>query len=222
MARRKRVTEQYDGEVYDGVTVGYADDTIDGRLLAAEQSGQLITKYEAVPNAVCGRIWSKIIRKPWKDHNGKEHSAAYFKLFLWSREEKYRCECRFEQSDEIFASLKKGDWVVCFGLDDLVETVKGKRFHNFRVVKLWAMPEQKGMLDWRVLFRTINQLLRGYQELTERVAALENGNSVKVPEPAPKGDKETVKKRQSVKPLVGDIYQDYGKQKSPEGVEWSI
>ena len=177
---------------------------------------QTLKRYEPVYKAICGRVWSRIIREEWEDHNGKKHPSAYFKLFMWSGEEKYRCTILFEAANEVASRLKKGDWVVCFGMDDLVQAAKsGKRYHNFRIVKLWIMPETKGIFDVRGLLTVGKQLLVGYQEQQRRIEALEKevialgGNiAPKEEERRPYGDKDKAKKQQSLRQIVGDIYID--------------
>lgn len=175
-----------------------------------------VKRYEPVAKAVVGRIWSKIMREEWVDGKGKKHPSAYFKLFLWAGEPKYRCHLAFEQADEAASMLQKGDWVVCFGLDDLTETYKThKRFHNFRVIKLWIMPETKGIWDVRYIARMMRSMLSGVQEHEDRIAWLEKqverltGEKPLKPEEAPpRGDEPKIKKRQSLYPVVGDIYTD--------------
>ena len=175
-----------------------------------------LTRYEPVYKAICGRLWTDVIRREWKDHKGKTYPSGYFKLFLWSGEEKYRCTILFEAANEAAQKLRKGDWVVCFGLDDLVAAAKsGKRYHNFRVVKLWTLPQTNTIFDIRGILDVGKQLLIGYQEQQTRIEALEKevarlGGNIEPKETvrAPRGDKDKVKKRQSLQRIVGDIYID--------------
>ncbi len=174
-----------------------------------------LTVYEPVAKAVIGRIFSKFIRKEWVDHKGKHYPATYFKLFLWSGEEKYRCTVLFEAANEVLLKCKKGDWVLCFGLDDLVKTNAGKRYHNFRVVKMWTLPQQKGIFDLRAMCEIFQQLLDGYQEQQRRLEWIESEIKLltghepeREQEKSPRGDKDELKKRQSLRNIVGDIYVD--------------
>ena len=175
-----------------------------------------LTRYEPVYKAICGRLWTDVLRQEWKDHKGKTYPSGYFKLFLWAGEEKYRCTILFEAANEAAARLKKGDWVVCFGLDDLVQAAKsGKRYHNFRVVKLWILPDGNSLFDIKGLLGIGKQLLIGYQEMQKRMELLEAeikrlGGNVPEPEPIknPYGDKDKAKKNQSLRRIVGDIYID--------------
>lgn len=200
------VPEQYD---YADVIAPIELDGPEKKELNPKEQGQTVKKYEPVSKAICGRVWSEIQRKPWTDRNGKQREAAYFKLFLWSGEEKYRCEVLFEQALELLAVVKKGDWLCCFGMDDLVETHNGlKRYHNFRVVKVWVLPHDNGLIDWRVLLTTIRQLTRGYTEAIERIEAIEKQLGIKPKLPPPKGDTPKLKKRQSLQGIIGDIYDD--------------
>lgn len=209
MARRKTNIPRYDKKhLNDGFVPK------DLNPFELEQSD--LTIYEPVAKAVIGRVWTDIMRREWKDHKGKTYPSAYFKLFLWSGEEKYRCTILFEQADEVAARIKKGDWVLCFGMDDLVKTQKGKRYHNFRVVKLWTLPPQKGIFDVRGLLEIFQQLLDGFQEQQRRLEWLESeikaltGHTPdeQKQEKAPRGDAEKLKKRQSLRNIVGDIYID--------------
>lgn len=210
---RQYKTPKHSAEIYDGVEVDgrIPEETHTYNSLYEYEQGNTLKRYDPVTKAVCGRVWSDVRRQKWMDRNGKEHMSAYFKLFLWSGEEKYRCEVRFEQADEAAAVLRKHDWVVCFGMDDIVETYKAKkRYHNFRVVKLWIMPEMQGVFDWRPVLNTVRQLVRGYQELNDRLIAIEEAVGIERAEnvPAPKGDEDRSKKRQSLRKVVGDIYED--------------
>lgn len=167
-------------------------------------------RYHPVEKSIIGRVWSKIRFSTWIDHQGCEQAKAEFKLFVRSGVEKYRCEALFHQAYEAM-KLEKLDWIRVTGGDYMVQTFKkDKVYHNFKITKIEVLPNGYGMIDWRPLWEMYEDVLESYADLTERVRQLEAlaGLSEDESELRTKRDNRMVKKWQSLKPIIGDIYTD--------------
>lgn len=167
-------------------------------------------RYHPVEKSIIGRVWSKVRFSTWMDNQSHEQAKAEFKLFIRSGVEKYRCEALFHQAYEAL-NLQKGDWIRVTGGDYMVQTVSQKKvYHNFKITKIEILPNGYGMIDWRPLWEMYEDLLESYADLTTRVTELERmcGITDDDSEMRTKRDNRMVKKWQSLKPILGDIYTD--------------
>lgn len=157
------------------------------------------------PKTITGIVYSNPRLETWEDQTGKRHPACYFKVFVWAKMEKIRACVLFEQAEEA-STLKKYDKVRISGNALLVETVRGKKFYNFNVNQIEVLPNTRNILHWDTILERIDILLETYEEVLQRLNKIEKLLKIQTAE-APRGDKERVKKMQSLKPLLGDIYQ---------------
>lgn len=167
-------------------------------------------RYYPVEKSIIGRVWSKVRYSTWIDSEENEQEKAEFKLFIRSGVEKYRCEALFQQAHEAL-KLQKGEWVRLSGGDYMVQTYdKSKIYHNFKITKIEILPDGFGMIDWRPLWEMYNDLLESYADLTERVTELERMTGIidTDAEMRTKRDNRMIRARQSLKPILGDIYVD--------------
>lgn len=159
------------------------------------------------PKTIVGVVYSNPRLEAWEDTNGKRHPACYFKVFVWAKMEKIRACVLFEQAEEAM-TLKKYDKVRISGNALLVETVRGKKFYNFNVNQIEVLPNTRNILHWDKILERIDIMLDTYEEVLQRINRIEKKLKIEnIPEP--RGDKDRVKKMQSLRPLLGDIYQYY-------------
>lgn len=167
------------------------------------------------PKTITGVVYSHPRIEAWTDKKGVEHPACYFKVFVWAKMEKIRACVLFEQAEDAM-TLKKYDKVRISGNALLVETVKGKKFYNFNVNQIEVLPNTRRIIRWDTILERIDIMLDTYEEVLQRINKIEKKLKIEQDIRNPYGDKERVKKMQSLKPLLGDIYQYYEEEDEAE------